>query len=107
MFEIQKSNYKRKEITSWTSESVEVTSLGGKFLKSNLDGMPRSEIVKRFDITEDEFEKWSQESRISDLLTKSSNGMTGLRQLKKDNQRLKKENQYLKQLILGRKQKNK
>lgn len=73
-----------------------------------LNGKPRSEIIKEYDLTESAFDRWVKQSQSTGSFREAANRSTEaneLIQLRKENQRLKMENDILKQaaLILGRK----
>lgn len=73
-----------------------------------LNGKPRSEIIKEYDLTDSAFDRWVKQSQSTGSFRETVNRSTEaneLIQLRKENQRLKMENDILKQaaLILGRK----
>ncbi|MDH6353637.1 transposase [Brevibacillus sp. 1238] len=71
-------------------------------VKQYLDGMSRSEVSKKYGLTEKDIDRWSKQSRVWDLLQTSKNPMEKLRQLQRENQRLKRENRNLKKLMMTR-----
>lgn len=73
-----------------------------------LNGKPRAEIIREYDLTASSFDKWVKQSQSTGSFKESDNRndeQKELIQLRKENQQLKMENDILKQaaLILGRK----
>ena len=73
-----------------------------------LNGKPRMEIIREYDLTASSFDKWVKQSQSTGSFKESDNRsdeQKELIQLRKENQQLKMENDILKQaaLILGRK----
>jgi transposase len=73
-----------------------------------LNGKPRVEIIREYDLTASSFDKWVKQSQSTGSFKESDNRsdeQKELIQLRKENQQLKMENDILKQaaLILGRK----
>ena len=73
-----------------------------------LNGKPRSEIIKEYDLTDSAFDRWVKQHQSTGSFREADNRSAEekeLIQLRKENQRLKMENDILKQaaLILGRK----
>lgn len=73
-----------------------------------LNGKPRAEIIKEYDLSASAFDKWVKQSHSTGSFKESDNRsdeQNELIKLRKENQQLKMENDILKQaaLILGRK----
>jgi transposase len=73
-----------------------------------LNGKPRVEIIREYDLTASSFDKWVKQSQSTGSFKESDNRsdeQKELIQLRRENQQLKMENDILKQaaLILGRK----
>ena len=73
-----------------------------------LNGKPRSEVIKEYDLSESAFDRWVKQSQSTGSFREDDNRSEEekeLIKLRKENQQLKMENDILKQaaLILGRK----
>jgi len=73
-----------------------------------LNGKPRGEILKEYDLSTSAFDRWVKQSKTSGSFRENDNRsdeQKELIKLRKENQQLKMENDILKQaaLILGRK----
>jgi transposase len=73
-----------------------------------LNGKPRAEIIKEYDLTPSSLDRWVRQHQSSGSFKEKDNRSDAeneLIQLRKENQKLKMENDILKQaaLILGRK----
>lgn len=73
-----------------------------------LNGKPRAEIIREYDLSASAFDKWVKQSQCTGSFKESDNRsdeQKELIKLRKENQQLKMENDILKQaaLILGRK----
>jgi len=73
-----------------------------------LNGKPRAEIIREYDLSASAFDKWVKQSQSTGSFSESDNRSdeeNELIKLRKENQQLKMENDILKQaaLILGRK----
>jgi len=73
-----------------------------------LNGKPRGEILKEYDLSASAFDRWVKQSKTSGSFRENDNRsdeQKELIKLRKENQQLKMENDILKQaaLILGRK----
>ncbi len=73
-----------------------------------LNGKPRAEIIREYDLSASAFDKWVKQSQSTGSFKESDNRsdeQKELIKLRKENQQLKMENDILKQaaLILGRK----
>lgn len=92
----------RKKRRTFTKEFKE------QLVQLYLNGKPRSEIVKEYDLTPSAFDKWVAQKQNSGSFSEKDNRSpedTELIKLRKENQRLAMEVDILKQaaLIMGRK----
>ena len=73
-----------------------------------INGKPRAEIIKEYDLTASAFDKWIRQHQTTGSFKEADNrtqGQIELERVLKENKQLKMENDILKQaaLILGRK----
>lgn len=98
-----------KEITMTRRTRREFTDeFKNQMVQLYLNGKPRSEIIKEYDIISSVFDRWVKQSKTSGSFREKDNRSeeeNELIKLRKENQQLKMENDILKQaaLILGRK----
>lgn len=100
---------KDKEITISRRERREFTDkFKNQMVQLYLNGKPRGEIIKEYDLTATAFDRWVKQSQTTGSYKEKDNRTpeeNELIKLRKENQQLKMENDILKQaaFVLGRK----